>query len=372
MPFTKALYYPWIDIKDEAWLKNAMLYWDKIQTIVPASIEQPYSTRTAREFSDEGLLIPYHVEPNMGQIDELTNDVLKYLESTEGAEVLMLREISRSDRIHPNKLPRDIQELVEIHPEKLPRQIKHTLQDAFSGTQRHDWISVDSRFANFYMTLLATRLSETIGAGLLTNTTTINKLATAARLDAKLDIPRSRRHTYHDYDDYSEHMRHRDRPLSLAQGTLADLILERIQIDTNTPVKKILKFRNDYADELGRFRTEIAKLTETISNKQLMDAPYQHIEDIYTNEIGPAYNSLKKGLTSNRITWATKSFIKVAFFSTVSSLPLTLLGLSVPHALLAGAGISLTASAVLYNHEKAEILRQNPFSYVLAVEKVFH
>ncbi|UCZ56412.1 hypothetical protein LGV61_11870 [Desulfurispirillum indicum] len=39
MAFTKSLYYPWIDIPDEAWLKTAGLYWDKIQTIVPSSIE---------------------------------------------------------------------------------------------------------------------------------------------------------------------------------------------------------------------------------------------------------------------------------------------------------------------------------------------
>jgi hypothetical protein len=38
MAFTKSLYYPWIEIKDEAWLKNAFLYWDTIQTIVPESV----------------------------------------------------------------------------------------------------------------------------------------------------------------------------------------------------------------------------------------------------------------------------------------------------------------------------------------------
>jgi hypothetical protein len=47
LAFTKALYYPWIDIKDEGWLKNAMLYWDKIHTIVPRSFESPYKKRAA-------------------------------------------------------------------------------------------------------------------------------------------------------------------------------------------------------------------------------------------------------------------------------------------------------------------------------------
>ncbi len=68
MAFTKALYYPWIDIKDEGWLKSAILYWEKIQTIVPASVEQPYDTRTAKEFHYEGLLVPLHVKPDMKEV----------------------------------------------------------------------------------------------------------------------------------------------------------------------------------------------------------------------------------------------------------------------------------------------------------------
>ena len=30
-----ALYYPFIDIQNEKWLKTALLYWDEIRTIVP-------------------------------------------------------------------------------------------------------------------------------------------------------------------------------------------------------------------------------------------------------------------------------------------------------------------------------------------------
>ena len=41
MAFTKALYYPWIDIKDESWLKTTILYWNHIQTIVPESFDNP-------------------------------------------------------------------------------------------------------------------------------------------------------------------------------------------------------------------------------------------------------------------------------------------------------------------------------------------
>lgn len=33
MAFTKALFYPTIDIKNENWLKTAILFWDEINTL---------------------------------------------------------------------------------------------------------------------------------------------------------------------------------------------------------------------------------------------------------------------------------------------------------------------------------------------------
>lgn len=368
MAFTKALYYPWIDIRDEGWLKNALLYWESVQTIVPESIDEPYSTRTALEFYDEGLLGPLRVESNMPEVNALTGDVVKYLETPEGAEVLMSREISDYHYIHPDKLPDEIRRLVDIHPEKLSHEVRHKVQRGLSHARRDDWIAVDARFADFYMTLLATRLSEKIGAGLLTDAAANNKLANAVKLDAKLSIPSSRRHRY-DFDDY---MHRSNMPLAIAQGTLADLILEKIQIAPDTSTKDILKFRRDRSDELGRFRVKIAELTRAISNNMPLEALRQQVEDIYINEVKPAISALKKSLDDHRIKWVSENFLKVAFFSTSStSVPLALLGLCVPHALLVGAGVSLTASAIIYNREKAEKLRQNPFSYLLAAEKAF-
>lgn len=165
--FTRALYYPWIDITNDGWLKNALLYWDQLQTIVPCSMERPYSTDTAREFNENGLLEPLFVESRMREIKELTSDVLTYINSTEGAEVLTNNKYSRYRDIHPDKLPEEVRHLLRIHPEKLPHEIRHAIERNFSLESTNDWLHVDERFANFYMTLLATRLSERRGLGLL-------------------------------------------------------------------------------------------------------------------------------------------------------------------------------------------------------------
>jgi len=80
---SQALYYPWIDVSDEAWLKTALLYWDSVRTIVPESINAPYSTDTGRTLQDAGFLVPLRVHSGMDEIEDLAADVLTYLQSAE-------------------------------------------------------------------------------------------------------------------------------------------------------------------------------------------------------------------------------------------------------------------------------------------------
>lgn len=84
----EALYYPWIDIRDEGWLKSAILYWDSVRTIVPESIDDPYSLESARALRDAGFLVPLRVHSEMEEIEQLTDDVLNYLASAERGELL--------------------------------------------------------------------------------------------------------------------------------------------------------------------------------------------------------------------------------------------------------------------------------------------
>jgi hypothetical protein len=366
--FTRALYYPWIDIDNEGWLKNAILYWDQIQTIVPQSIKQPYSMRTARDFQDSGLLEPLFVESSVDEVEELTSDVLTYINSPEGADILTSDNYSKYRHIHPSKFSERVQRLLRLHPEKLSHEIKHIIRHSLSDDE---WFHVDERFGNFYMTLLATRLSERRGLGLLTDTPTSDRLSNAAKLDAGftlLDLHPRRR--MFGFDGYSEGILRHKQPSTLAQGALANLVINRIQIDPETPARKIIQFKKDYSDELGLFRSKVADLTSAISAEQPFESLMQRVNDIYTNEFKPELSTFKKILKASKIKWAAENFFKVSFFSTsATSVPLALIGLTIPQALLVGVGISLTVSAVLYNCDKTDKLNQSPFTYILAAEK---
>jgi hypothetical protein len=370
MSFTLALYYPWIDIRDESWLKSAALYWETIRTIVPESVDRPYSTRTALELQDAEVLVPLRVHSSMSEIESLTSEILDYLNTPEALRLLMVDEPTADARIHVDKMPSTLRHLARIHPEKLPYEIRHLVDAGILGRRRGEWYNVGLRFADFYMTLLATHLSERIGAGLLTDYPASSSLSATVRLDARLNRSLGRIHRrIREYDAAGQR---RTGPSTLAQGILANLVIEKIGIDPETPIKKLLTFREDHKEELGRFRTEIGALTESISSDLPMEHLRQRAQDIHQNNVQPALQSLKRGLTSSRIKWFTENYLKVAFLSTSSTSVMAALGLDVPQALLVGAGISLTASEILYNLDRRRMLEKSPYAYVLAAERTFH
>jgi hypothetical protein len=356
MGFTKALYYPTIDIRNEDWLKTAVLFWDEINTIVPSSIDNPYQQNTTQYLSDEGILRPLKVNPDINIIEDLSDEVLNYLNTNEGFQLLTQRRNSRAT-IHRDKLPRDVSRLFDIHPEKLPYEIQHILRQTIT---RKGWFRVDSDFAAFYMTLLANKLCEHNSIALLTDNALTSNLTEKVRLDNQIAI----KGRNYDFDHY----RRGEKYIHLAQGMLTNLIIAGVKIKSSSSLEDILKFKKRHSDELGLFRTNIAKLTQSISQEKRIEAVRQQVEDIYTDEFLPAYNNFRKALNGSGIKWISDNIMKVSIISTsATALPMALLGLALPHALIAGAGVSLITSLVSYNEEKKEKLRTNPYSYLLAV-----
>lgn len=363
MAFTKSLYYPWIDIRDESWLKTAALYWDHVQTIVPDSIEDPYSSATAIALQDAGILSPFRVRSSHEDIEELVPDVIRYLKSEEGLQLL-----SNADRqhvsIHPDKMPRSLDRLSHLHPEKMAYMLEDMLFDiGLSRPGRNGFLDVDSKFAEFYMTLLATKISESIGAGLVTSSSLPHNLSLKVKADAAMPSILGR------MDEERSFRRYRDRvPREAAQGLLVELMMEKITLDPKTPIEKIIKYREQYSSELGRFRKKVGDLTSSLPNDAPLSAMQQYAQDLYLNEVQPSIEGLKKSLSGNRIKWLTNSWMKIAFISAGSSSMLIGMGLATANALLVGAGISLVGSGILYNVNKQDTIRSNPYSYLLGLE----
>ena len=316
-------------------------------------------------------MVPLRVHSSMSEIESLAGDVLAYLGSSEGAELLISSNNGRRSSIHVDKLPDTIGRLADIHPEKLPYEVRNLLRDLTRPSNRGgDWLSVDERFADYYMTLLASRLSERLGIRLLTPLASADRLAVAARFDTQLNtvIPgiQSRRRQFREYEAMGR--RHR-MPRNLAPGMLANLAIERIGVAPDTPIDKLIEFRNLHRDELALFRVKIEQLAGAVDEDLSAEALRQRVTDLYKVEVAPAVSNLKAALDGRRIKWLGDGLMKIAFLSAGSSTMLIAAGLEVPMALLAGAGISLIATGTMYNVDKTESLRANPFAYLLSAER---
>lgn len=352
MSFTKALYYPSIDIYDQNWLKTAVLFWDEINTIVPSSLKQPYNTRITQYLADQGILLPIRVDPGKDFIEELTTDAINYLETNEGHDLISSRILAN---MYSNRQRVDrIDEMLELYPEKLPYEVQHILHDRIN---KDGFFEVDSGFAMFYMTLLANKLCEMKSVALLSNNVLTTNLLEKVKLDNKITFGRGEEYFH---------------PKKLSQGLLTNMVIASMNFSESTNLKEIVDFKKTHADELGLFRTNIYKLTQSVSEDISFEALQQRIQDIYKDEFLPSYNNLKKALSGSNIKWISENITKISFISTSSTaLPIVLLGASVPVALLAGIGISLISSVIMYNADKKEKLRTNPYSYLLEASRRF-
>src|ERR1043166_3826590 len=114
--FGTALYHPTIDIKDSAWLRSAVLFWDNIQTIVPEirSRPCPWSRSGSCCESDtyilfqEGILSPLAPERHPDVLEQLEADVMGFLDDLSEHQFMGIREagagLAESDLLHAAKM----------------------------------------------------------------------------------------------------------------------------------------------------------------------------------------------------------------------------------------------------------------------------
>jgi hypothetical protein len=160
-------------------------------------------------------------------------------------------------------------------------------------------------------------------------------------------------------------------PGKLSEGLLAALILKTISINSATPIKKIIKFREKNSIELSRFRNAIRGLVKSLSNNVEAEALSSHISTLYKDQVMPSIDDLRSKLKDTRISCGYNN-LKL---STLMSASPTALGVALsgsplgPYALAAGIGLSVVLSVANYRIQRRDILRNNPFSYLITAEK---
>lgn len=361
--FSKALYYPNIDIQNIAWLKTTILFWDSISTIVPESLKQPYSQRDTQYLADIGFLRPLYVNSNNKSVVGIEEDILNLLYSPEFLQTICSSQRSRYSGIWSEKMSYRVKNQLRhfvnrgIYSEKISRNIQREIEHLKHDFDNQEIYFFGEELAYIYMIALANKLCEDHSLGMITDDITCFNMGNIIRFGNETIIRP---------EDRFLDMRPRDHQLE--QGLLLNFIIKGLSISPNTAFEDIVEFKNHHKDELGIFRTQLAKLTQNFNVNKPIEIIQQEIGDLYNNEFIPAFNNFKSALRSSKIEWFTNSFFKVSLLSTsTTSVPMSLLGMPVEQALFAGIGISIITSAISYNINKMQFLRNNPYSYLYAI-----
>lgn len=363
--FSNALYYPTIDIEDTNWLKTAILFWDSISTIVPESLKHPYKQRDTEYLADIGFLRPLYVNSDDKSVVGIEEDILDLLFSPEFIQVICSSQAHRYDGIWGDKMSYRIRKHLRdfsdsgIYVEKISWRIREEMRYLSRHLEDQEIYYLDREFAYIYMIALANKLCEDHSLGMVTNDAPCFDIGNTARLGSQTTIQPEDRFCSR-----------RPRDHQLEQGLLLNFIISGLSISPDTTFEDIVHFKNRHRDELGRFRTQLTKLTQNLDGDKPIDVMRQEISDLYSNEFMPALNDCKAALDSSRIKWFTETFLKVSLLSaSTTGVPMALLGIPAEQAIFASMGVSVIASTISYNIDKKHFLRKNPYSYLLSINR---
>ncbi len=394
-----ALYYPHVDIHDSGWLRSAVLFWDEIKTIAPRAIEQPYQNRDTNILWREGFIEPLRCDLHPDLLDVLGKRVVGLMDggffrrdldanrigSDPNRIALMhadkvgigIRDQFRFADMHPEKLSPALRSLVmraglaHLHSDKIDPELRYLLEDmqfvamhprkmsrqlediARRADRRFDndgeWLLVDSRFAEVYMSALAALLSKETELAALTN----EEPSMGVNLHALLD----------DVKPSSQ---------SDKKGALVSFIMEALRVDPETRIDKLLAFRRAREVQLA----ELSGVFEELSTKIVACETGQELEEkareVYQNRIRPKLEALKSELNDNSIQTLWEGVQRAVTVSVPAGGALAYFtGLTGTTLLAAGAAIAVTDVAVRTHLARNKARRASPFTYLLDIERKF-
>ncbi|RYG90058.1 hypothetical protein EU803_15715 [Loktanella sp. IMCC34160] len=387
-----ALYFPHIDIRDPAWLRSAILFWDEIQTIAPSAIEEPYQQEDTRVCQAEGYLRPLRCDLHPHVIEDLGRKILRLGDrendnwwTAKRTDNPIFQSVRRADeigweledafdevgmhrgkmspevrelafrlglsRMHRGKvLPRDRRlfrdlEMAQMHPDKMPRVMRDLFESGpLSGFHDEEWLLVDSRFADAYMSALAAQLSQQL---------TMSPLTSYERAQGM-----SFRFMFDDVVDNS---------LESASGAMIGVVMRGLQVDASVPVSRLLKFREKRKDQYLDFAGKISDLSEQLSEAGEVEGEelFTKAQKAYDKDIEPSLRALKRELNHQSISTAWAGAYRAITISVPSAGALAYFtGLTGPALLGAGAALAAADIGVRGYLAGQKIRAGNPFSYL--------
>lgn len=231
------LYYPTIKIKDGSWLRNAILYWDNVASIVPGYDFDEINSPEIEYLHQAGIYKPiYPVELDYNEV--LCNRFCREVKEK-------LRQSRRNNKneeisqVHREKV--SMSQNGMLHINKTPGSILDFLKDEGIVMENCDgpWLNMRSSDAEVYMSILAKYLAK------ITGNTDIG-----TDISPKFFKPHVRSYRQED-----------------SKQLYLDMALQEILPEPNikgVPIQDVIDFRMKYGYELQRFRKRIEAFYDSL------------------------------------------------------------------------------------------------------------
>jgi hypothetical protein len=319
-----ALYYPYIHIRDEQWLKTAALYWPSIYRLVPDDYFRS-DGRTSAAFYLANILRT--VDPwafTAGMENELAQALGRHGDDLV-REFSVERALADFDGVPFGDLGPDVPALGWIHIAKFPERLLTQLCDmglaqqgradlpatAHRGAVMAEWIGLHPTLAGAYMTVLARRVGQEAGYDPLTDQADLRRATVNGNVAAALRLLG----VGDDTDDAAAAPRLEGDGVE-TYVTLALTYVRPGNLDDVSP-EVILRCRADLEEELQAFREyvagqqhELSALAGIAHNRQRLEAFAEHV----TQTIEVPLRKLERGLALHRME-PTRSLLLAGSFT---------------------------------------------------------
>lgn len=355
------LYYPTIDIQDGVWLRNAVLYWDAISSIVPFE-EYDYFSPEINYLRDEGIYYPSFPQDlfQSSYAHDFTEAFIRRLkyytcgksygrknEKANNKGRRKATDLHTHARIHKQKIHAPaFKELV--HALKVPPELHDILDDeryitdyGFDG-----WMELDSRIAKIYMRTLA-----------------------------EYTVKASTQEMVIGSDQYSSRQELYFRSFPGANQRCYSLSLNSCfpQPAMDVGIEDLLRFKEMRAQELQHFRLQLRELENDLARCQTIEE-IKYAEGAFRDNWIVAVDNLRKAYKDARIHcfWGSLSSLiaTTAVPELIGNITNTTLSSVASSAILGGAGlINIGCQYLNYKNKINDYNRNSGFLYILHGQK---
>ncbi|WP_313128484.1 DUF6236 family protein [Anaerocolumna sp.] len=338
----RILYYPTINITDGIWLRNALLYWDEISSIMPYQNDDFEISPEIQNLMDTHYYVP--TRPDDIMYSELYNEFIDEVKININEYNPRLHKSGNFSSVHRSKVESTF---YHLHNSKISSDILPLLQEKSEilYSENRQWIYIEEELSNIYMAVLAKYLAA------------INHEDTVIGSDKQSN------------EDYIYKTKRATNKYSNRQPFLNYKCSVLPVPNMDTSIEEIIDFKRRRADELLHFRQLLTEFEEKLNKaSDIVEVKSLCIE--FEEKLAIKANDIQRVMKERR--WGLKPILMNAMVGI--SLPgiintLEMFGVPVN---LTHKGIGIVAGTALSiyltyreagNIRKTELI-DNPYSYL--------